>query len=89
MVKISLTSSSIVLNRTVSNRLTPSQIELVERPGERAFLCYTEDVLKNHQGGLKGRKGKRKVVVQHENSENASWCFVRLFKLYLSKCPQN
>ena len=25
-------------------RLTPSQIELVERPGERAFLRYTEDV---------------------------------------------
>ena len=25
-------------------RLTPSQIELVERPGERAFLCYTEDI---------------------------------------------
>ena len=45
-MKISLTSSSIVLNRSVSNRLTPSQIELVERPGERAFLRYTEDVLK-------------------------------------------
>ena len=67
-------------------QLTPSQIELVERPGERAFLHY---VLKNHQVGLKGRKGKRKIVIQYENSENPSRCFVRLFKLYLSKCPQN
>ena len=26
------------------HRALPSQIELVERPGERAFLRYTEDV---------------------------------------------
>ena len=32
-------------------RHTPCQIEVVERPGERAFLRYTEDTSKNHQGG--------------------------------------
>ena len=31
------------------------QIELVEHPGERPFLKYTEDVSKIHPGGLKGR----------------------------------
>ena len=46
-------------------------------------------MFKKHQGGLKGRKGKIKVVVQHENSENRSRCFVCLFKLYHSKYPQN
>ena len=39
-------------------RFSPSQIELIEKPGERGFLRYTEDVSKNHQGGLKGRKSK-------------------------------
>ena len=34
-------------------RSRPCQIELVERPGEKAFLRYTEDVSKNRQGGLK------------------------------------
>ena len=30
---------------------------------------------------------KPKVVVQHENTANPSRCFVRLYKLYISKCP--
>ena len=69
-------------------RFSPSQIELIERLGERSFLRYTENVSKNHQGGLKGRKSKRKVVTHHENTENSSRCFVSLYKLYLSKCPK-
>lgn len=68
-------------------RFSPSQIELVEKPGERAFLRYTEDVSKNHQGGLKGRKTKKKVAIHHENTEIPNRCFVRLYKLYQSKCP--
>ena len=28
----------------------PSQIKLIEKPGERAYLIYKEDVSKNHQG---------------------------------------
>ena len=66
---------------------TPCQIELVEHPGERSFLRYTEDTSKNHQGGLKGRKIQPKVVMHHENLENKQRCFVRLFKLYRSLCP--
>lgn len=37
-------------------RHKPSQIQLIEKVGERPYLMYTEDVSKNHPGGLKGRK---------------------------------
>ena len=68
-------------------RHDPSQIELVERDGERAYLRYTEDISKNNPGGLKGRKNKPKVVIHHENPSNPSRCFVKLFKLYQNRCP--
>ena len=45
----------------------PSQIELIEKPGERAYLQYTEDISKDHPGGLKGRKQKPKVVVHSKD----------------------
>ena len=70
-------------------RFQPSQIELIEQPGRRAFLRYTEDISKNNPGGLKGRKNKPKVVIQHENKEEPNRCFVRLYKLYCSKSPPN
>ena len=69
-------------------RRDPSQIEVVEHAGERAYLKYTEDTSKNHPGGLKGRKITQKVVLHHTNLDNPQRCFVRLFKLYLDKCPQ-
>lgn len=65
----------------------PSQIQLFEKPGERAYLLYTEDISKNHPGGLKGRKQKPKVVVHHTNTADPSRCFVRLYKLYNKLCP--
>ena len=68
-------------------RFTPPQIELVEKPGDRAYLIYREDISKNHPGRLKGRKVKPKVVVHHANVENPRRCFVRLYKLYNSLCP--
>ena len=68
-------------------RFDPPQIELVEHAGEWAYLQYREDISKNNPGGIKGRKLKPKVVVHHENTEDPSRCFVRLFKLYRSKCP--
>ena len=40
-----------------------------------------------HPGGLRGRKQSQKVVVHHSNPTNPQRCFVRLFKLYLEKCP--
>ena len=62
------------------------KIELVEKPGERAHLVYKEDVSKNHQGGLKTRKVKPKIVIHHANLENP---IIRLYKLYNSLCPSN
>ena len=53
----------------------PGQVELIERPGQRTYLRYTEDISKNNPGGLKGRKYKPKVVIQQENPCR---CFVRL-----------
>ena len=64
------------------------QIEVVEKIGERAYLQYIEDVSKNNQGGLKGRKKRSKEVLQHSN-ENVSRRPVRLFKLYNSLCPKD
>ena len=65
------------------------QIQLVEKPGERAYLVYREDISKNHQGGLKIRKIKSKIVMHHANIENPRRCFVRLYKLYNSLYPPN
>ena len=70
-------------------RNTPCQIELVEHPGVRPYLKYTEGISKNHPGGLKGRKMKPKVVYQHANLDNPKRCFVALFKRYRELCPQD
>ena len=68
-------------------RHKPSQIHLIEKPGERPYLMYVEDVSKNHPGGLKGRKIKPKIVYHHANTERPERCFIRLYKLYNSRCP--
>ena len=69
-------------------RHNPCQIQVIENPGERPYLQYTEDSFKNHPGGLKGHKQKPKVVIHHSNEENPCLlCFVRRFKLYNSLCP--
>ena len=70
-------------------RRDPCQIQVVEHPGERPFLKYTEDISKNQPGGLKGRKATPKVVIHHANTDNPQRCFVRLFKLYQEKCPSD
>ena len=41
----------------------PSQIHLIEKPGEKSYLMYVEDVSKNHPSGLKGRKIKPKLFI--------------------------
>ena len=55
----------------------------------RAYLEYSEDVSKNHPGGLKHRKTMPKIVQHYGNPDNPGRCFVRLFKLYNSLCPTN
>ena len=44
---------------------------------------------KNRPGGLKARKLKPKIVQHHDNPNNLSRYFVRLFKLYLSLLPKD
>ena len=68
-------------------RSDPCQIKLVERPGHRSYLEYTEDTSKNRPGSLKGRKIKPKVVHHYDNPENPERYFVRLFKLYQQLHP--
>ena len=41
-------------------RLNPCQIEVIEQPGERPYLKYSEDISKNRPGGIKGRKWNQK-----------------------------
>ena len=60
-------------------------IEVVEPPNKRPFLRYSEDVSKNHPGGLNGRKISQKIA----NTTDPDRCFVKLFKLYLSLCPED
>ena len=67
----------------------PSQIRLVEKPGERAYLEYREDLSKNRPGGLKGRKMQPKVVYHHANVDRPERCFVHFYKQYHSLCPSN
>ena len=68
-------------------RHNPSQIQLYEPPGQHACLVYRKDVSKTNQGGLTHRKRVPKVVYQYANEANPARCFVRLNKLYNSKCP--
>ena len=70
-------------------RSTPCQIEVIEKEGERPYLKYTEDISKNHPGGLRGRKMKQKVVIHHANQDHPERCIVRLFKRYLSLMAPN
>ena len=65
--------------------LSPAQITINESADHVPYLHYTEKLSKNHQGGLKHRNVKPKDVKHFANVANPSRCFVRLFKLYMSK----
>ena len=71
------------------SQLSHHPAPVVENPGERPHLIYTEDQSKNRPGGIRGRNQKPKIVVHHANLEQPKHCFVRLFKLYNSLCPKN
>ena len=50
------------------------------------LVCYNrEDLSKNHQGGLKYHHVKPKEVRHFANQDKPSRCFIRLFRLYLTK----
>ena len=66
---------------------SPCQIQLIENPGERPHLLYTEDRSKNNPSGLKGRKYKPKVFPHYGNTDNPDRCFVCIFKKYRALCP--
>ena len=68
-------------------RHKPSQIQLYEPPGGCAYLVYCEDISRTNQRGLASKKKKSKEVYQYANEKDPSRCFVRLYKLYNSKCP--
>ncbi len=68
-------------------RHTPSQLQLVEPPIGRAYITYREDVSKTNQGGLNSRRKKPNEVVHYANTTNPERCYVRLFKVYNSRCP--
>ena len=70
-------------------QLNNSDIEVVERPGEVAYVVYNESISKNNSGGLKNRKVKPKSVVQYANKENPQRCFVRPLKVYREHRPSS
>ena len=70
-------------------RLMFSDVELVEKPGTVPFLRYTESVSKNNPGGLKHRKCNTKQVCHYTNTECPEHCFVEIYKVYCSHCPQD
>ena len=58
--------------------LVMSQIKIVEPTnGSPSYIAYTENVSKNHSGGLAQRKVEPKQVIHHQNMENPSRCLVR------------
>ena len=62
---------------------------MVEPPSDRAYLRYTEDISKTNQGGLAHRRKEPKQVIHYENIDNPERCLIRLYKLYMSKCPKD
>ena len=56
-------------------------------PNDRAYLVYREDLSKTNQGGLANRRKQPKEVYHYANEDDSTRCFIRLFKLYNSKCP--
>ena len=54
---------------------------------EHNYIEYVEDLSKNHPGGLKGRRMKRKAVKHHANITKPQQCFVRLLRKYKEMCP--
>ena len=50
---------------------------------------YLEDISKTNQGGLANRRKQPKEVYHYSNEDDSTRCFIQLFKLYNSKCPED
>ena len=57
-------------------KLRLSQIEIIEKKGERPYFKYTEDISKNRSDGIKGKTIKPKTVIHYANLDNPDLCFV-------------
>ena len=55
--------------------LKVTQLQLFEPPGERPYICYTENVAKNNHGGISQRKLEPKQGIHHENVANPARFF--------------
>ena len=44
---------------------------------------------KTNQGGLASRGKRQKQVIHYQNMDDPQRCLIRLYKLYMSKCPRN
>ena len=69
-------------------RHSPCQMQLVEKQRQIPYLLYSEDISKNNQGGLKGRKCSPKMIKHFANVNNPERCFVKSFKKYIILCPK-
>jgi len=67
----------------------PSQLQVIEPPDGRAYILYREDISKTNHGGLSSQRKKLKEVVHYANTTKPGSCFIRLFKLYNSRCPSD
>ena len=68
-------------------RFYPSQIQVVEPESVRSYIMCTEDVSKTNKGGIAHRRREPKQVIQYANEVHPERCLIRLYKLYVSKCP--
>ena len=68
-------------------RHDPPQIKVFEQTGSASYLVYTEDISKTNQGGLLHRYREPKKVTHYANTDCPQRCLVRLFKLYVKRCP--
>lgn len=71
-------------------RISPvSQLSLQIDENGQEYLMYKEEVSKANQGGIQHRKIKPKTVRAYANDENPERCIVRIYKLYVSKLPDD
>ena len=65
----------------------PSQLSVFDKEGTALYIQYHKDISNTNQGRLKSQKFIPKHVIYPANTENSSWCLVRLFLEYTELCP--